>query len=131
MILRNAIQTPDGTVLESFHRHDYIVHTDAITGKLYGVDGGRDYFRYIGDIEDCKILSLTSDASHTAIRKTFTWGTCGKNADQPLKRVPLEHLSNAHIEAILETQTQLLPQIKNIFDAELLYRSDRNIYIPD
>ena len=131
MILRNAIQTPDGTILESFHRYDYKVYTDTTTGKLYGVDGGRDYFRYIGDVKDCKILSLTSDASHTVIRKTFTWGTYGKNGDQPLRMVPLEHLSNAHIEAILETQTQLLPQIKNIFDAELLYRSDRNIYILD
>ena len=43
-LIRNAIQTPDGTILESFSRHDYKTYTDA-NGKEYMVDGGLSYLR--------------------------------------------------------------------------------------
>ena len=33
-ILRNALKTPDGTVITSRHRHDYVTHTDT-NGKEY------------------------------------------------------------------------------------------------
>ena len=41
-IIRNAIQTQDGTVLQSFSGHDYKTHVDA-NGKTYMVDGGLEY----------------------------------------------------------------------------------------
>lgn len=56
-LIRNAIQTPDGTILDSLHTHDFKTHIDKITGKLYGVDGGLSYLRRIGDMEDCIDLS--------------------------------------------------------------------------
>ena len=28
-ILNSRLRTPDGTILESIHRHDYVTHTDA------------------------------------------------------------------------------------------------------
>lgn len=47
-ILKNAIKTPDGTIIESKHRHDFVSYTDK-NGKYYAVDGGLDYLRRLGD----------------------------------------------------------------------------------
>ena len=43
-IVCNRIQTPDGTILISQHRHDYQIYTDK-NGLEYMVDGGCDYLR--------------------------------------------------------------------------------------
>lgn len=43
-LTRNAIRCPDGTVLESKHRHDYRGHTQK-DGRYYAVDGGLEYLR--------------------------------------------------------------------------------------
>ena len=56
-IIYNAIKTPDGTIISSHHRHDFVTHKDK-NGKTYGVDGGQSYLRRIGDISDCKELSM-------------------------------------------------------------------------
>lgn len=61
-ILRNAIRTPDGTVLESTHRHDFICHKDKKTKKRYCVDGGYDYIKRTGDAFDYEELSVFENA---------------------------------------------------------------------
>ena len=43
-LIRNRLQTPDGKILESVHRHDHVSHRDD-NGKLYFLDGGLDYAR--------------------------------------------------------------------------------------
>ena len=43
-ILSSRMKTPDGTILESINRHDYVTHTDA-NGKEYMLDGGCEYVR--------------------------------------------------------------------------------------
>lgn len=56
-IIVNAIETPDGTVLLSAHRHDFRGHTDA-NGKFYAVDGGTDYLKRSFDQKDYTELSI-------------------------------------------------------------------------
>ena len=43
-IILNSIRTPDGTILVSTHRHDYVSYKDA-NGALYVIDGGNDYLK--------------------------------------------------------------------------------------
>ena len=61
-LIRNAIKTPDGTILESTHRHDYKEHTDA-NGKTYMVDGGLEYVRCSAHGDEVH-LSLYDDEPH-------------------------------------------------------------------
>lgn len=123
MIIRNAMQTPDGTVIESTFCHDYITHLDA-NGKEYMVDGGMDYIRRTVHSDQID-LSVHSDDTHDKIRQAPIWGTYGKCGTQPLKRVTLAEMSTNHIEAILKTQTQISETLRNIFKNELIYRGTK------
>lgn len=121
--LSNKIQTPDGTILESFHRHDYKTYTDT-NGEVYMVDGGISYLRRSINKEPYIELSVTTESPFELIRKEFTWGTYGINGDQPLVRKPLEILDTDHIEAIINTQFQLPDYIIQVFYKELLVRKN-------
>ena len=64
----SAIQTPDGTILESFNRHDYVTHEDTVSGEHYMLDGGLEYTRGSVNKVQAKDLSVytTFDAPITA-----------------------------------------------------------------
>ena len=98
-LIRNAIQTPDGTVLESFSRHDYKDYTDA-NGKTYMVDGGLDYVRRSAHGDEID-LCLYDDESHEVQRNIVKWGSYGVNGDQPLMFKSVAAMDTAHIEAVL------------------------------
>ena len=67
-ILNSRMRTPDGTILESIHRHDYVTHTDA-NGKEYMLDGGCDYVRCSANGDE-EMLTVTSDDSHGVIKRS-------------------------------------------------------------
>lgn len=118
----NRIKTPDGTILTSYNRHDYLTHKDTITKEVLMVDGGNDYARrHVGTYEE---LSVYDDGSHLTRRSALHWGTRGKDNKQPLTYKPIKDLDSDHIEAILRTQTQLSEFYKEVFKEELKYRFD-------
>ena len=122
-ILSSRMRTPDGTILESIHRHDYVTHMDA-NGKEYMLDGGCAYIRRSinGDEE---LLTVTTDDSHSVIREAVTWGTYGKNGDEPFKRVKLANMTDDHIAACIETQmATMLPALYEVMQNELEYRNE-------
>lgn len=128
-LVLNRVQTPDGTILTSFHTHDYVTHIDA-NGLKYMVDGGNDYARRIvHDIHPYKELSVYDDDDFLKVREAFHWGTRGRQGNQPLKWVPLSQLDTDHIEAILETQTQLPSYRRVLFENELAYRVTPENYL--
>lgn len=102
-LLYNAIKTPDGTVIESFHRHDYVCHKDA-NGYTYCVDGGLDYQRRTFTNHDYEDLSVEDDGKHETRRSILKWG---KNYDKYGNRLPetvftkIKDLETEHILAIL------------------------------
>jgi hypothetical protein len=115
-ILRNAIICPDGTEIVSRHRHDFVCHDG------YCVDGGNDYLRRLfPEHNNYKENSLTTEDGFERIRNEFEWGTRGVDGNEPLRYVKLKDVDDAHIQAILDTQS-LRKEIKDIFIKEIEWR---------
>lgn len=128
-ILVNQIRTPDGTMLVSRNRHDYVEHIDK-NGNIYAIDGGNEYLRRIFDFQDYTEMSLYEDSNFGDIRKYYCRGGRGKNNDQPLKWVPLCEMSNEWIENCIE-YNRVRNFSEDIYQKELDYRKHRNIYISE
>jgi hypothetical protein len=107
-LIYNAIKTPDGTVLVSYHRHDYKTHLDA-NGEEYIIDGGTDYIRTSVNKEPAEDLSLYDDAPFEVIREHIYRGGRGKNGDEPLKYVKLSEVDDEWLGAIIDYEEQYRP----------------------
>jgi hypothetical protein len=118
--LVNRWKCKDGTILQSKHRHDYVSHTDA-NGEFYFVDGGLEYIRHSGNMEP---ICLYSNDPHELIREAFYWGTRKSGA---LVWVHPSEMQTEHIWAIIETQTQISSEVKELFKNELEYRQHLTI----
>ena len=122
-LIKNSIRTPDGTVLESRHRHDFVSHKDTITGELYFTDGGSSYLRRSVNKEPYEDLSLYSDDPFEIIRENITWGSRGKNGDEELHYKSVSNMSSNHIKSIL-SQIKLAEYMKELFEKEISFRGE-------
>lgn len=138
-IIYNAIQTPDGTIISSDHRHDFVTHVDK-NGKTYGVDGGCEYLRRIGDVRDCKDLSMYLEPwtpeFHEMARKVVKRGGRGKNGDQPLTWVPICEMNDNWVLATIEYNTDRGMGVDkswftNLLHEEMHYRNANGINIKE
>ena len=131
-IIRNAIKTPDGTVLESRHRHDFQQHIDSVSGETYFTDGGHDYARRSVNTAAYEDLTVYSDAPFEIIREAFLWGTygTGKRRTAKPKLVKLSKLSNSHICNIL-MDAEHRNYDTSLFLEVIDYRKSKGIYIED
>lgn len=128
-IILNSIKTPDGTVLVSRHVHDYVTHTDAITGKEYMVDGGLAYLRRSMH-EDQVDMTLYDDAPHEIQRNLLTWGNAGKDGKGPTQYKTIAEMDTDHLTNILNMIDTtglnrtwgVAPHIKKCMEKELEYR---------
>ena len=132
-LILSRIQTPDGTILTSYHRHDYVTHLDA-NGETYMLDGGNDYQRTSVNKEPFKDLSIWSDALYEIIRENFHRGGRGKNGDEPLKWVPLSKMSDEWIKNCIEYNDKLgmsKSYATYLYCKEIRYRQRMGIKIED
>jgi hypothetical protein len=131
-LLVNSIKTPDGTILTSRHRHDYVCHEDIVTGTRYCIDGGDSYSRLVpgGSFVD---LSVYSDDPFEKIREGLERGSRGKDFDQPFKWVKLKDMSDAWLgELILWIEdNQPNNKYKKYYLQEIEYRKEHNIKVEE
>lgn len=124
-IIRNAIQTPDGTVLDSQNTWDYQTHTDRTTGEFYFTDGGLEYLRRSVNKVPAKDLTVTTADPFWMQREAFRWTSITKDAAGNVIRQAraLQQLTDDHINAILRTQWQISgTYVEQLMKQELEYR---------
>lgn len=121
--ITHEVQTPDGTVLRCYNRHDYKVHTDK-NGESYMIDGLGYYIRSSVNNEKVTDLSITSDSPFIIKREANFWGTYGINQDfaEP-EYISPSQMTSDHIQAVIKTQ-KLVDDIKVVFEEELKYRDN-------
>lgn len=156
-IIVNRIQTPDGTILTSYHRHDYQQYIDK-NGGYYMVDGGSEYLRrsipktklskfkkiwieflslfgykYI-DPMNYKELSVYSDAPFEVIRENYHRGGRGKDGKQPLTWVAMSKMSDEWLKSCItynEDRGLANSFANKMYSKELEYRKENNIFVAD
>jgi hypothetical protein len=106
-IIRNAIKTPDGTILHSRSFHHYQSHLDTVSGETYGVVGGNKYIRHSVNVVPFVDMTVTSEDSFEVQREAFEWGSYGVYGTEDIHYIKLMDLSSLHLYAILKTQTKL------------------------
>ena len=119
-IVYSGLRTPDGTLLESWHRHDYVTHLDA-NGKEYMLDGGLDYVRCSANGDE-ELITYTINDDHTTVRQHVSWGTYGPNGNQPYRRVKVADMETDHLEKVIKLQQYANPRIVRVMENELNYR---------
>ena len=125
-LIYNAIRTPDGTVLVSYHRHDYVTHLD-INGDEYSTDGGIDYLHRSVNKIPAEDLSLYDDEPFEKIREIIHRGGRGIDGKQPLKYVKLSEVDDKWLEAIIDYENRLRPDNPQLkwYNLEKDYRNER------
>ena len=119
-LIQNAIQTPDGTILNSVNRHDYSNYLDA-NKELYFVDGGLEYIRKSQNKIEAISLELYDNEKFDILRTKFIWGTYGKTGKDEFKWIKLSEMTNEHIQAIIDTQKNIGTLRLNIFKNEIIF----------
>ena len=100
-IIINQIRTPDGTILKSMHRHDYVEYKDK-NGLVYMVDGGMDYLRRSVQVTaPHQELTIYDDAPFEVIRENYCRGGRGKDGAQPLTWVPMSQMNDNWLAACI------------------------------
>lgn len=159
-ILVNRIKTPDGTILVSKHRHDYVTYVDE-NGLEYMVDGGTAYLRrnvhkipmnkfvkfVVGcveswgfilkarDLVEYRELSIyyDDDTPFELIRQHVYRGGRGKDGKQPLKFVLLKDMSNGWVDNLIIYEEERRPDNFYLpwYRLEQIYRLKHNIIIEE
>lgn len=126
-LILNRIRTPDGTILTSYDRHDYVTHTDK-NGEHYMTDGGSLYFRRSVNEAPANDMSVYTTDPFEVVRVSAHWGTRGKTGMDPLEYRPISTLSDSHIQNILKDKIAG-EKYRPILEKELEYRKEKKISI--
>ena len=128
-LLANRWQTPDGTILWSKHRHDYVEHWDK-NGEYYAIDGGAStdsaYTRKSINEKEMKNLCIYSNGTFELERQWVLWG---RNYDKDLNRlpkiqyIPVKDLDTDHIYKILELD--IPHSYRRLMEEEIIFREEQ------
>lgn len=124
-LIQNAIRLKStGEILVSRYRHHFVKGS---TGTY--IDGGLDYARWGGAIDDIEDFCLNdSDTIETKVEKAL-WGISGKDGKSRFKWVFLKDCKKDHLHAILERWPGASPWIIEVINEVLGRNSTKEVYI--
>lgn len=134
-LLRNRWRTPDGTVLESKHHHDFVSHVDE-NGEFYFVDGGTWYVRVSSNVEpmvdECVYLSddfeiVRESVFRNSLLEDYTYEKIFVK-DMTEKHLCNTVLYNLKIMGYKEKPNRYCAQT-HLYIKELCYRNNNGFYI--
>lgn len=117
-VYASRIRTPDGTILQSFYRHNYVEHVDAISGETYMLDGGIDYCRTSVNKIPAESLAVYNKDSFEIKREIPVWGTYGKSGKEKLRWISVAEMEDDHILTLLEPTMNIRKGIKDVLIEE-------------
>ena len=143
-LLQNAMRTPDGTILNSTHVHDFITHEDK-NGQFYANDGGLDYIkrsypvptklnflekmlRFIGKYKHMHTptdLSIYESTPFEEVREKLLRGSNGKFGEEKFHWVILMDMKSEWIKAAIKYNKKYHKDdswVSDMYRKELLFR---------
>lgn len=125
-IIRNAIRCPDGTVLKSKHRHDYVSHEQK-DGRTYSVDGGTAYQKIGYTDKEYENLIVYVDDDISIVREYFMWlrqlDKDGVPLDVP-ELVYLKDITDEHLDVLIQwTSTGYVDSTHDVMVREKAFRN--------
>lgn len=119
-LVKNCIETPDGTILYSRNKSDYQSHLDE-NGKTYFTDGGLDYVRcsaHGDEIHHC----VWDDEPFDKVRQAVEWAFYDPDRTDPFQYVRLCDMETKDIEVALRSCNFLAKRFHRVMRLELEYR---------
>ena len=136
-ILASWIMAPDGTMIPSFHRHNFREHITIDSWRYddddstlipsetrYSMsDGGTDYLRRGGVYTE---MSIYSDDHFEVIRRFLCRGGRGEDGTSPLTYVPLFRMDEQWLKECIRYNERLGIEGHNeYYKKELIYRNEQ------
>jgi hypothetical protein len=123
-IVFNGLKTPDGTILVSRFRHDFVQYKDKLTNKIYCIDGGLDYVRCCRNGDE-ELITVYSDEDFEKVRQyAYRFNRFLDNW------VTLKDITDDWLENIIEDYIRkpryfnMSTEYKLLFLKEKLYRAE-------
>ena len=129
-LILNRMITPDGTVLISEHRHDFVEYTDK-NGHDYFLDGGNDYIRW-GHSPKAPLPRFAPLYLNDPIEEIRVAYTRRAVTDDGVKILPLCDIPNDSLEGSLffnEDTGRGEHWTSEVIRKELKYREDNKITV--
>lgn len=128
-LIYSALVTPDGTKIESVHRHDYKTYFDTINFKTYMIDGGLDYIKR-SNHGDEKVISFDNDNPHEIVRLyAFRTGCYGDSQSENYGLTRVCYMSDSYLQASIEyfIKYKQYNNHLNVLLDEQIYRMINNV----
>ena len=136
-LIANRWRTPDGTLLWSRHRHDYVDYNDS-NGEYYFVDGGCDYIRMSRNLFPMRDECVYADDPFETVRACEYRGALVHPDGCPPYHVfvPIRCMSDAHLCNTVAYVLKIMGDVKydihlHLYVKELLYRLEHCKFLGD